>query len=124
MKTISHPNDFRRVVEWAGQKFTLMLLPMFSMSNPDQTGAQRIVFDWGKSLPHPNARIAIAILASDNSQFIRTLVVDDVAYEVTKVKQCRSGRYAAHIQKTGPVFKFDQDLIKKFIEQEFSKNTG
>lgn len=122
MKT-THQNDHRRVVEWAGQKFTLMLLPMFSLSKPDNSGKQRLVFDWGKSLPHPNAQIAIAILADNKGQYIRTLVIDDVAYNVTQIKKCRSGRCAAQLEKVGPVYPFDQDLIKKLIEQEFSKNT-
>lgn len=122
MKT-THQNDFRRTVEWAGQEFALMFLPMFSLSNPDQAGLQRMVFDWGKSLPHPDARIAIAILADSEGQFIRTVVIDDVSYTVQHVKKCRSGRCAARVKKVGPVHPFDQNLVKKFIEQEFPKNT-
>jgi hypothetical protein len=123
VKTISHPNNYKRVVEWAGQKFTLMLLPMFSLSKPDATGMQRLVFDWGKSLPHPNARIAIAILSSNEGQYIRTLVIDDISYQISGIKKCRSGRCAAQVMSTGPVYPFDQNLIKKLVEQEFSKNT-
>lgn len=101
-----------------------MLLPIFSISKPDTNRLQRLVFDWGKSLPHPNARIAIAIMSSNEGQYIRTLVIDDVSYTISEIKKCRSGRMAAQIQGMGPVFPFDNDLIKKLIEQEFSKNTG
>lgn len=120
MKTI----NYKKQVEWGGQMFTLMLLPMFSLSKPDATtGLQRLVFDWGKSLPHPNARIAIAIMSSAEGQFIRTLVIDDVSYNVMRIRKCRSGRCAAEVEKVGPVQPFDANLIKKLIEHEFSKNT-
>jgi hypothetical protein len=119
----NHTQNFKRHVEWAGQEFTLMLLPVFSISKPDEKKQQRLVFDWGKSLPHPNARIGIAIMSSNEGQYIRTLVIDDVAYNVSSIKKCRSGRMAAQIENAGPVFPFDNNLIKKLIEQEFSKNT-
>ncbi len=115
--------NYKRQVDWAGQTFTLMLLPMFSLSKPDIDGSQRLVFDWGKSLPHPSARIAIAIMSSNDGQYIRTIVVDDIAYTITKIRKCRSGRCAAQVTKDGPVQPFDANLIKKLIEQEFSKNT-
>lgn len=100
-----------------------MLLPVFSLSKPDEQSSQRLVFDWGKGLPHPNARIGFAIMSSNTGQWIRTLIIDDTAYTITGIKKCRSGRMAAQVTKDGPATSFDMDLVKKLIEQEFPKNT-
>ena len=111
--------EHRKYINWHGRKFAFMLLPVFSQSKPKQ-GRSRIVFDWGKSLPNPNARIAVGLLTSPQGQYIQRLVYNDQTYEIDGLRKCRSGRLAAYIRHIGRVSLWDRALVTKIMDELMS----
>jgi hypothetical protein len=111
--------EHRKYINWHGRDFAFMLLPVFSQSKPKQ-GRSRIVFDWGKSLPNPNARVAVALLSSTKGQFINRLIYDDQAYTVDNLRKCRSGRIAGYIRHISRVNEWDRALVTKIMDELMS----
>ena len=116
---INRAHDFRKVVTVYDREYGLMLLPTFSVSKPDAEGVSRMVFDWGKSISHPRAEIAFAILDNPYGQHIEYIVYKDCMYSLTRPTKCRSGRMATKIRKTGPVGFYAKRIIDTFLAAEF-----
>ena len=119
MKSAPPNRDYKRIINHWGRSYALMILPIFSVSRPDPKGTKRIVFDWGKSLTHPNAKIGFAILRSPMGQWIERLIISDNVYMIERIKRCRSGRVAIWVCKTGRASDLDRQLIKKLMDSEF-----
>ena len=116
----------KKFVEHQGYDFGVLILPVLSISKPSPNPrhgnilTQRIVFDWGKSLSHPNAKIAFGMLTRPGGQFFPYLVIGEIQYTVMdQIQKCRSGRRAAIIHKSGEATVFNLQLIKKALAQEF-----
>lgn len=115
----------RKHVIHQGLEFSVLLLPVLSISKPSfdkqrNLHLQRIVFDWGKSLSHPDAKIAFAMLTSPTSHYFTHLVIGDNKYSIVGTMQkCRSGRVAARVFKDGSPTTFDTQIIQKVLVQEF-----
>lgn len=114
----------RKSVIHQGYEFSLLLLPVLSVSKPSfdkhyNTHTQRIVFDWGKSLSHPAAKVGFALLTSPTSHFFKYVVIGDNKYSIIKMQKCRSGRVAAVVSKEGPASLFDNKIIQAALAQEF-----
>lgn len=85
-----------------------------------------MVFDWGKGLAHPRAKIAFAILNDEYSNWIERLIYEDNTYHITQINKCRSGRLAAQVQNVYPINQYDSKIIEEVLKQEFPdapKNT-
>jgi hypothetical protein len=115
---ILRQRDHRKLVKFHGHEFALMLLPVFSLSHPDRLGNSRLVFDWGKSLSHPRAQIAVGILSSPFSQYVKRLIYRGNEYGVSNLRKCRSGRMAARVYNLGRAKKEDIQLIDRLMKQE------
>ena len=113
--------SFRRSVDAYGREYHLMMLPVFSLSMPSN-GSRRMVFDWGKSLSHPHAEIAIAFLEPWSAR-ISKIIYKNQAFEVRKISKCRSGRKAAIVVPWGPPSSHDLVVIEKLLAQEFPYKT-
>ena len=113
------PKEYKRIIDHWGRLYALMILPIFSISRPDPNGSKRIVFDWGKSLAHPSAKIGIAILRSPQGQWIERLIIADNTYMIESKKKCRSGRIAVRARKVGRASDSDRQLIKALMDNEF-----
>lgn len=116
----------KKFVEHQGQDFGVLLLPVLSISKPTPDPrhggilTQRLVFDWGKSLSHPNAKIAFGMLTRPGGQYFQHMIIGDNNYAVMDgIQKCRSGRLAAIIHKDGQASLFDMQLIQKALAQEF-----
>ena len=114
-------NNNRRTIKVFGRTYNILILPVLSLSNPDLYRNRRLVFDWGKSISHPHAKIAFAILKSHN--YISRLIYDNTVYEILGITDCRSGRKAATIRYIENVGTGYQDIIDALMIQEFPKNT-
>jgi hypothetical protein len=108
-----------KVVEHQGHDFGVLILPVLSISKPNMDMRQRVVFDWGKSLSHPNARIAFGMLTRPGGHFFEHLIINENTYVVMALQKCRSGRMAAIVCKDGPASTFNLQLIQKAMAQEF-----
>lgn len=112
----------RRSVTAYGREHHMMMLPVFSLSMPSKTGTRRMVFDWGKSLSHPHAEIAIAFL-EPWSYHIQKVIFKNQAFEIKTISRCRSGRRAAIVAPWGPPSSLDLVVIEKLLAQEFPQKT-
>jgi hypothetical protein len=113
-----------KVVEHHGHEFGVLILPILSISKPSRDSrhnvvTQRMVFDWGKSLSHPNAKVAFGMLTRPGGHYFQHMVMGDNNYVVMEVTKCRSGRLAAIVCKDGPASLFDSQLVQKVLAQEF-----
>lgn len=115
-----------KVVEHHGHDFGVLVLPVLSISKPSPDPrhgvavTQRIVFDWGKSLSHPNAKIAFGMLTRPGGHFFQHLIIGENNYVVMgQIQKCRSGRLAAIVCKDGQASTFDLQIIQKALAQEF-----
>lgn len=115
-----------KIVEYQGHDFGVLILPVLSISKPSPNPlhplslTQRLVFDWGKSLSHPNAKIAFGMLTRPGGHYFPHLVIGENNYLVFgAIQKCRSGRLAAIVKKDGPASTFDLQLIQKALAQEF-----
>lgn len=115
-----------KIVEHQGHEFGVLILPFLSISKPSPDPrhnnllTQRIVFDWGKSISHPNAKIAFGMLAKPTGHYMLHIIIGENKYVVMGSPQkCRSGRLAAMLCKDGPASTFDLQLVQKALAQEF-----
>lgn len=115
-----------KVVEFHGHDFGVLIMPILSISKPSPNPlyngllTQRIVFDWGKSLSHPNAKIAFGMLTKPGGHYFPHIILGENNYIVMGSPQkCRSGRLAAIVHKDGPAISFDLQVIQKVLAQEF-----
>jgi len=99
-----------------GRIHNIMILPVLSLSRPDLNNEQRLIFDWGKSLSHPNANIAFAFM---KRTYISALAYGSNMYTISVIKNCRSGRKAATVQCMGPISHGHRAVIDEFMSQEF-----
>jgi hypothetical protein len=113
--------EFRKTVVAFGREHHLMMLPVFSLSMPSN-GSRRMVFDWGKSLSHPNADIAFAFLEPWGNR-ISKVVFKGQAFEIKKISKCRSGRKAAILVSWGTPTSSDLVVIEKLLAVEFPHKT-
>lgn len=118
--------DNRKLVEHQGHLFGVLILPVLSISKPSpdprfgSVYTQRIVFDWGKSLSHPSARVAFGMLTRPEGHYFPHIIINDKQYLIEGVIQrCRSGRRAAIVTRGGSASMFDTQLIQKALAQEF-----
>jgi hypothetical protein len=109
----------KKFVEHHGYDYGVLILPVLSVSKPSRNNTQRVVFDWGKSISHPNAHIAFGMLATIEGQYFPHIIINENKYIVHNIMNCRSGRKAAIVSKDGPASLFDMGLIKKALAQEF-----
>lgn len=119
---IDHHN--RKIVTINCQTYSILILPIFSLSKP-KSGRYRMVFDWGRGLAHPHAKIAFAILDGYSSKWIDRIIYENASYKIVEIKKCRSGRLAAIVEKMFEIDNHDSNIIKAVLEQEFqnTKNT-
>lgn len=94
----------------------VMMLPILSVSRPNNNGICRIIFDWGKSLAHPCAMIAFAIMRYN--QHIERLIFNNNEYVIYSVDKCRSGRLAMYASKVGAAQEYDINIISLFMNSE------
>lgn len=115
----------KKSVEHLGHSFGVLILPVLSISKPSPDSRfgealiQRVVFDWGKSLSHPNAKVAFGMLTRAGGQYFQHIIFGDNQYVVHQLKDCRSGRKAALVSKYGQASSFDLQIIQKALAQEF-----
>lgn len=109
-------NDHIKVVSVHGYNYRVMILPVLSISHPDKRFSRRLVFDWGKSMSHPKATIAFAVL-KEYGLHIQYIIYDNKTYTVDTVKICRSGRKAAYIRRINLLNM--NDIVDALMAQEF-----
>jgi len=110
-------NEYKRVVKFEGQLYRIMILPIFSLSTPNKYNESRMVFDWGKSLSHPSAKIGFAFIAS--GQYINRIIFDDHSYYlVNKPRKCRSGRLSARVVPKSEVDPNDLLIISTLLDSK------
>lgn len=107
-----------KIVEVAGRTYRIMILPVLSISNPNKHNEKRLVFDWGKSISHPQATVAFAILKKYGF-YITRLVYNNKVYIINSIQTCRSGRKAAYITDAGQIDVHTSNIIDTLMAQEF-----
>lgn len=116
----------KKLVEHHGFDYGILILPVLSLSKPSPDPrfggipTQRLVFDWGKSLSHPNAHVAFGMLTRPQGHYFERLIIGDNQYAIVgSISTCRSGRKAAIIVKESQASPFNMELINKALAQEF-----
>ena len=121
-------NHNRKIVVINSQPHGVLILPIFSLSKP-KIGRSRMVFDWGRGLAHPRAKIAFAILNTHVGNWLDRIIYENITYKITDIRKCRSGRMAATIEKMYDVNNYDNNIIRAVLAQELqdsqdTKNTA